>query len=345
MSRMRKSDDTLGRKIVYVLGAGASRGAGAVAAVQAGGTVPIPLQSDFWDVFLTFSRSIQNRHLIEAFLFRYFYGYSRVPSRASSSTRRSMVSGIDVEEVFTFRSERSRAPSTTPQLRKYVHNVWDALVDEIGNVFGRFEANSETRRTYRALHRNQLRTRDAVVSFNYDCVFELSLPYKVRWAYEGLEDVTGALRVLKPHGSVGWRQTATNVTRSDSLRDALVVAPTHLKFVATAHGNQPNLRGYLDQAPVLANIWSAMERHMRSAKALVFIGYSFPVADLYFSSLLRSVLADRGRSPTVVVVNPDAVAIGARLQTRFSLSGVTRLFDLKQLVGMSRSEVLKLGVG
>ena len=81
---------------------------------------------------------------------------------------------------------------------------------------------------------------------------------------------------------------------------------------------------------------------MRSAKALVFIGYSFPVADLYFSSLLRSVLAERGRSPSVIIANPDAVAIAARLQARFSIKDVTRLFDIRQLVGMSRGEVLSL---
>ena len=255
-----------------------------------------------------------------------------------------MLSGIDVEEVFTFLSERARAPSTTPQLRKYVSQIWNALLEEIGSVFARFEANTDTRRIYRALHRNQLRTRDAVVSFNYDCVFERSLPGTVRWAYEGLEgDTRSALRILKPHGSVGWKEIDGAVERSASLRDAVVVAPTHLKFVATSHADGPDLRGYLDQASALANIWSAMERHMRSAKALVFIGYSFPVADLYFSSLMRSILAERGRSPAVIVVNPDAVAIASRLENRFSLANVTRLFDLRQLVGMPRSEVLRLG--
>jgi len=50
MTSTPTNSETTGRKIVYILGAGASRGAGAVAGVQAGGTVPIPLQSDFWDV-------------------------------------------------------------------------------------------------------------------------------------------------------------------------------------------------------------------------------------------------------------------------------------------------------
>ncbi len=330
---------------MYILGAGASRGAGAVATVQAGGTIPIPTQGDFWDVFLRFSKSARNRKLVEQFLFRYFYGYSRVPSRSKASSRRALLATIDVEEVFTFLSERSRAPSTTPQLRGYVRRVWSALVAEVGNVFGRFEANANTRRICRTLLRNQLRARDVVVSFNYDCVFEHSIPHARRWAYEGLEDTRHAIRVLKPHGSVGWRLDGDTIVRSDSLHDAVVVAPTHLKFVTTADHAGPDLRGYLDQAPALTAIWTALEAQMRAAKALVFIGYSFPIADLYFSSLLRSVLAERGRAPRVMIVNPDAVAIAARFESRFAMSDVARLFDFQQLVGMKRKDVLDLGQG
>jgi hypothetical protein len=231
-------------------------------------------------------------------------------------------------------------------MRNYVQRVWDALVSEIGNVFGRFDANAKTRWMYRTLMRNQWGARDAVISFNYDCVFEHSLPKSRSWAYEGLEDTRHAIRILKPHGSVGWKKESdSTIVRSKSLQDAVVVAPTHLKFVATADGSHPNLSGYLDQATALTQIWAAMEQHMRSAKALVFVGYSFPVADLYFSSLLRSVLAERTRAPSVVVVNPDAVAIAARLESRFSLRGVVKLFDLQQLVTMKRKEVLGLGNG
>ena len=244
--------------------------------------------------------------------------------------------------MFTFLSERARAPSTTPQMRKYVQAVWDALVEEAGHVFGRFDANTDTRRVYRTLLHNQLCSRDVVISFNYDCVFERSLPSSRQWAYEGLEDSRRRLRVLKPHGSVGWPRIGNDVARSRSLVDAVIVAPSHLKFVATNDGVAPNLRGYLDQASALTAIWSSMERHMHSAKALIFIGYSFPVADLYFSSLLRSVLVERGRSPAIIVVNPDAVAIATRLRNRFALTHVTRLFDLRQLVGMKRAEVLAL---
>jgi hypothetical protein len=74
---------------------------------------------------------------------------------------------------------------------------------------------------------------------------------------------------------------------------------------------------------------------------LVFIGYSFPPADLYFSSVLRSVLADRDGAPTVAIVNPDAIAIRARLQERFALDRIAIYFDLGTFVEGSRAILLK----
>ena len=60
-----------------------------------------------------------------------------------------------------------------------------------------------------------------------------------------------------------------------------------------------------------------MEREMRAAKAWVFIGYSFPASDLYFSSVLRSTLAARDSNPYIAIVNPDGMAIGQRIGNRF----------------------------
>jgi len=80
---------------------------------------------------------------------------------------------------------------------------------------------------------------------------------------------------------------------------------------------------------------------MREAKALVFIGYSFPAADLYFSSILRSVLADRDGAPAVAIVNPDAVAIGERLRQRFALGRIDLHFDIRNFVEGSRKNLLK----
>jgi len=331
-----------GRKILYFLGAGASFGAGAYAPVEGGGTLPIPTQRTFWSTFLRFCQRQRHRREIEAFLYRYFMGYRRIPARLRPSARGKRLDGIDVEEVFTFLTERISAPSTTPQLRTYASRVWDALITEIGPVFSRFPANLNTRRVFRTLLQHHIRSRDAVVSFNYDTVFEESLPHNHAWAYEGIEDTTNSLRILKPHGSVNW-EGGNGIRRVNNPRRSVIVAPTHLKFIPTRSQGEDNVSsaGYLDQSPQIQDVWRGLEYHMRTAKALVFIGYSFPDADLYFSSLLRSVVASRIASPALVLVNPDAVPITEKLSRRFSARIYVTYFDLNQFVGTNRERVLE----
>jgi hypothetical protein len=329
------------RKVLYFLGAGASFGAGATAHVQGGGELPIPTQATFWEIFLRFCRNSERRRRIESFLFRYFMGYGKVPSRSKPSERRRSLNGCDVEEVFTFLSERVRAPSTTAQLRTYAREVWDDLVAEVGNVFRRFEANPRTKHAYRLLYRNHVRSFDTIVSFNYDTVFEDSLPQKVKWGYEGIENCTNRLALLKPHGSINWAFEEGEVRLSPVPDRCVIVAPTHLKFITGPDDPETGERfaGYLDQAPQIQKIWAALEREMKDARALVFLGYSFPMADLYFSSLLRSVLASRESSPAIVLVNPDAVALSERLSKRFSVGRAVRYFDMAQFVQATRRDV------
>ena len=65
-------------------------------------------------------------------------------------------------------------------------------------MFGRFHANNDTEHVYRLFRRRHMRTRDTIVSFNYDLIFEQSLPNNSRWYYEGIDDVhePQSLRIL-----------------------------------------------------------------------------------------------------------------------------------------------------
>jgi len=329
------------RKIVFFLGAGASFGAGADTSVQRQARVRIPMQSTFWSTFLRFCRSAKNRRQIESFLFRYFKGYDRVPARMKPQKRRTMLSDVDVEEVFTFLSERARAPSTSTQLRTEVNRIWEALISELPSVFDRFKPNNQTRAVYRKLKKNLVRARDTFVSFNYDTVFEKSLPKSCRWHYEGIVEESKSIRVLKPHGSINW-EDSDPIKITEHPKQALVVAPTHLKFVQNGSVKSKYTKGYLDHSLAISAVWTKMEREMREAKALVFIGYSFPAADLYFSSILRSVLADRAGAPAVTIVNPDAVAIRTRLSTRFSLklTSIDVHYDIRSFADAHRGSWL-----
>jgi hypothetical protein len=335
------SKDQQNRRIVYFLGAGASYGAGAYAEVQGGGRLLIPTQTSFWHTFLRFSRSKDNRRTIESFLFRYFRGYKRAPGgRMKSSERKLNLERINVEEVFTFLSERIFSPGTSDQLRLYSTDVWGALVSEIGAVFSRFKPNAKTRSIYRALLKHHIRSWDTVVSFNYDTIFEHSLPKNRRWFYDGISDPKdGGLRILKPHGSVNW-ENGRDIQVNEHAERSVIVAPTHLKLTAIKSTNG-KARGFLDGHEQIKAVWAEMERQMSEAKALVFIGYSFPPADLYFSSVLRSVLAKRDTDPKIVVVNPDAVEIQKRLIERFALNGVSVYFDFETFIRMNREQILR----
>lgn len=325
--------------VVYFIGAGASLGAGATASIQGGGKITIPIQTTFWETFLRFCGSKENRRTIESFLFRYFLGYKKFPGKLKARNRGRLLANIDVEEVFTFLSERSRAPSTSSQLRTYVRRVWDALTQEIGNVFRRFRSNRQTKASYRAFINNHFRHGDAVVSFNYDTIFEKSLPREKQSYYEAVPNHNGFVPLLKPHGSINWSLTTHGSIRVCNNPDRpVIVAPTHLKFISGE--NPDNIEcpiGYLDQSIGIQDIWTEMEKRMKKARALVFIGYSFPIADLYFSSVLRSVLADSEKKPKIVVVNPDAVAISERLKTRFPLAEFDRYFDMQQYIQAPRT--------
>lgn len=189
---------------------------------------------------------------------------------------------------------------------------------------------------------SHVRSRDTVVSFNYDTIFEQSIQGRQRPYYDCVEPKPAhGIRLLKPHGSINWQLANGQIVVANHPARSVIVAPTHLKFVARQLENEHDAHatpayGYLDQTGTLAAIWSQMEAQMKEARALAFIGYSFPVADLYFSSVLRSVLGMKSAPPTIVVVNPNAMEISRRIRIRFSLPHVETFFDFDQFNRRSR---------
>lgn len=328
------------RRIVWVFGAGASRGAGSYVTVQKQGKIYIPTQNDFWQTVLRFASS-SDRKDIEAFLFRYFNGYRKTPTRIQPSKRRRLFDKIDVEEVFTFLSERTSTSTVSTQLKRYFQEIiWEALIRSIASTFRKFGANKETRSIYHDFANNHLKSRDAIISFNYDRILETSLN-STNWHYYGIG--SGGVPVFKPHGSVNWTETATkSIILSNSTPMPVIVAPSHLKFIGLQNVNSYQGGGYLNTNPVISDIWTNMELKMKDAKALVFIGYSFPEADLYFSSVLRTVLTNSTRQVKIVIVNPDAQRITERLRRRFAIESINiqSHFDFKTFCKLTRRDIL-----
>ena len=201
-------------------------------------------------------------------------------------------------------SERISTKTLSPSQRHYFEDeVWPALINAVAVTFGRFEPNKRTRKIYHKFGRNLLRSRDVVISFNYDTILENSL--STRWHYGVLKEEK-TIPIFKPHGSINWGLNANQIrVYKTTQSQPVLIAPTHLKFIRLNNQSSHTLVGLFDQSPQIENIWKQMELEMRKSKAFVFIGYSFPDADLYFSSVLRSVFSSLEKSVLIVLVNPN----------------------------------------
>ena len=104
------------------------------------------------------------------------------------------------------------------------------------------------------------------------------MPASAPWHYDQIDASPVGLKLLKPHGSVNWCvQEQAEESKSWTEAGPCIVAPTHLKFVSHRSGDAADMgHGFIDRQVEVSRIWESMEREMRRAKALVFIGYSFP---------------------------------------------------------------------
>lgn len=333
---MKSKQTKKSRKIAFVLGAGASFGAGAYAKLKGRGRLPIPMQTNFWDAFLRFTKSAPRRKRIEKFLFHYFTSAQKVPPRSSSEMRRKRLVNIDVEEVFTFLSERLESTTLSKKMRKDIQEVQQDMLQELGNLFRRFPANEMTKKNFRTFRKLHMRARDSVISFNYDTVFENSIPSD-KWHYRTVEENEHSTKVFKPHGSINWeKKSRSKIVVNEAVEVPLIVAPSHLKFI----GKRERAVNHLGELDGIGRVWDEMEKELRDVKVVVFIGYSFPSADLYFSSVLRMILAYRASAPGIVIVNPEAPSISERLKRRFAVTKISTFFDLDSFVRSNRQNVL-----
>lgn len=329
------------RRICWFMGAGASKAAGASVNIAHHVTLPIPTQSDFWPTLLKIAPSSDEK-IIEQFLFRYFKGYERVPTKIKTPVKkRKIFQDVDVEEVFTFLSERISTNTISPSLKKYFETVLGALVRSVYRTFVKFRPNDKTRRIYRKFKQNLITKNDCVISFNYDTTFEKSIPRSCYYAHIDADD-KNKVGFFKLHGSINWkRESKKRITRCEVDNKApVIIAPTHLKFIGLK--NAGSLPGHFGQSEVIDEIWKDAEVKMRNADALVFIGYSFPESDLYFSSVLRSVMITSEKNPVIVLINPDSVRISERIGKRFNIGKdqIINHFDFEGFINSKRKSFL-----
>ena len=65
---------------------------------------------------------------------------------------------------------------------------------------------------------------------------------------------------------------------------------------------------------VIQNVWRSAAHHLREARHIVVVGYSFPPTDEYFKLLLGLGMASGAPIDTFAIVDPNADAIAARIR-------------------------------
>lgn len=216
---------------------------------------------------------------------------------------------------------------------------------------------------HRKLVCDVLQKRDAVISFNYDCMIDDALRRHGagKWnarhgygfnlgprgadlkgdAYWSPPDPNGGplaskdatIRVHKLHGSLHFRfEEPTDRARRKTRPRVVLKSRPYTKQRGTPRFSiiPPESSKAYDKG-LFAGLWRDAAQSVSGAKHLVVIGYSFPTTDLHSASLFRNSLKpDSLRS--LVVVNPDREARRrAREVMRRGFSADTRVLSFDSL--------------
>lgn len=317
---------------VFVLGAGATRGASFVDE-GSGGPQP-PLDADFFtqlqritdakhqdtvrsvmsDVFDLFGANFQSTLENTFTVIEHMIRMSRVIGKRKADlerTRSTLLQAIAASLEVTLADGRT--------LRHCQHHDWLVKVAEPG---------------------------DAIISFNYDCLidealrtygdnkwnarygYSLSLPKgrggsigEKHWQPDTPAKKDGTIRLLKLHGSTNFHRVG-EALRLKQRPYTKQRGQIHFEIIP------PEWHKRFD-GDVFAKLWTAAGKEIRRADSIVVVGYSFPESDQHTSALFRlSVKEDKLRSLTVV--NPDQ---GARRRARdimrAGLSRATRVLSFR----------------
>ena len=269
------------RNTLVILGAGATRGA---SFVESDAHVAPPLDLDFFQVLQMSAtgRTTEGRQLIDHV--RTVYG------SALGVGLETVLNNLDAARVFhrTFKIAKGRHLEEPIRLLDAMREVLPSLLGEtITGPCTHHQALSE-----------QIRTTDAVISLNYDCVIDRALADHAgfrfdpeRGGYGVASDPTGVAKwrntgrgkrpqgsilLLKLHGSLNWR--------APSIPLRLRSEP----YMTVANGViAPPLTNKPVEAEPFVSIWREARRAIGRMRRLIIIGYSMPDAD----GLVRTLFA------------------------------------------------------
>jgi hypothetical protein len=185
---------------------------------------------------------------------------------------------------------------------------------------------------------------DCVISLNYDCVVDRSLSEHAgsRFAADrggyGVEASSGAdawkgtapgptpknsIELLKLHGSLNWAGAMVPLSlRTDIYKQ---VEPGVI---------QPPLTNKPVENEPFATIWRNARKSVRTARRLILVGYSMPIADGLVRSLLSTDLKTVMRE--VIIVEPDPATRDRHIEFFTRLAQKAQVFAFSDFAEFAR---------
>jgi len=134
-----------------------------------------------------------------------------------------------------------------------------------------------------------------IITFNYDTSLEILFPSQFYYPLLETEGIDKKLPLMKLHGSLNWQETynqqqiaiaqgiaGMNYHSPDNWTQPAVIGPTFFKQEITIDFQ----RDY--RARFYKELWRFAWDLLRSARNLIFIGFSFPQTDFHARALFRT---------------------------------------------------------
>ena len=297
-------------RTVVILGAGATAGARLSTRAPLGRMF---VDGDFFDQLQYFAaNAAADKFRADARDFLKYlseqYGHSRHGLEA-------IFAELDVTRQFATTTNVKRRGPRSREFDRRVDQLTRLIVDTLRYSIGAQPEALPTCDRHAALLRS-LGVEDAVISFNYDLLADRALragagsKFKPEESYGFAPQAVdkdwapsprpGApfknhVELLKPHGSLNWRNTPTGV---EVVKDELAVLPPSVALVPPQY-----LKRFEDEP--FASIWRNARRVLRSAQALVIVGYSLPSSDIFTAAALR---LEVHQLDLLCIANPDPIA-------------------------------------
>lgn len=299
---------------VVILGAGATLGSD----FAEGATVRPPLNTDFF----TQLQRTSGKHaalvksvvgdVVELFGSNFSLTLEDYFSQLESmiDATRFVTKGVAKQEGAKFRAKRDRLMSA-------LSAVLEASTDDAI----RKEAGCSRHRTLV----DALRSRDTVISFNYDCVMDDALrragirKWTARYGYafpqpsrvagdgdiywscdEPAPSAGDTIHLLKLHGSLNW-QLPSSLTGAITLKQRLHQQRGTPRFTIIPPGWSKQER----DEPIFQDLWRKAERALRNARTIAVVGFSFTPTDLHVEAIVRLALSQSKSLKTLVIANPS----------------------------------------